>query len=73
MNLANHLSILDHSRLADLIGDATIVELINEISKTKNLKVDRGELILDCIGGPHQILENIKYLQKLLIGLPPIK
>ena len=67
MNLAKHLATLDHARLADLIGDATIVELIDELCKSQNVYSERGNIILDSIGGPEQIFDNQKLLQKLLI------
>jgi len=56
--LASLLSSIDHGTLSDLVGDAKIVELVNEVSKSRNANIDRGDLILQIIGGPQAIFDN---------------
>ena len=53
IDLAEHLSALDHGQLARLFGDARLVELVTAVMRSRIdvATSDRGQLILDLSGG----------------------
>ncbi|MGE0633138.1 MAG: DEAD/DEAH box helicase, partial [Pseudobdellovibrionaceae bacterium] len=67
--LKTHLASVDHGTLSDLIGDAKIVELVNEISRSRDAKVERGDLILQVVGGPQALLESAQKRKVLFLSL----
>ena len=70
LNLIDLLSELDHGSLANIIGDNRILELVQRISQTRHDKpISRGQLILDILGGPQAILDNLKKRKYLFLSL----
>lgn len=59
IDLEAHLSELDHGRLADLVGDNRIIELVDAVSRQRHDGLSRGRLILSVLGGPEKILEDV--------------
>lgn len=62
-DLNRHLSQLDHGQLQRIIGDAGIFDLISAVINAKRdiPPRDRGQIILDLIGGPTALLEDKRY------------
>jgi DNA repair protein RadD len=71
IDIYNHLASLDQGRLADLINDAKVIELVREIQKGKGVKVPRGRVIADAIGGVQSILSIKKLRNSFFISLSP--
>lgn len=69
IDLVKHLSGLDHGQIADLIGDARIVELVDAVMRQRGEALERGQLILDAIGGAGGILENRNRRRQLILSL----
>ncbi len=69
ISLEDHLGLLDHGKLADLVGDARLVELLNSLQAQDGAIPNRGRLVLDLIGGPSQLLENSKKRRQLFLSL----
>jgi superfamily II DNA or RNA helicase len=58
-DLNGHLSQLDHGQLKRIIGDAGIFDLVSSVIQArKDLPVSaRGQIVLDLVGGPQNLLE----------------
>jgi DNA repair protein RadD len=71
MDLIEHIANLDHGQLADLLGDARLVELVTAVmrSRTNSSSNNRGQLILDTIGGPEALLEDSNKRRKFFLTL----
>lgn len=69
LNITEHLESLDHGPIADFVGDARILELINTIAQRRGQDVSRGQLLLDAVGGGPGILENRNRRRLLFLTL----
>ena len=69
IDLVKHLSSLDHGQIADLIGDARVIELIDTVMRQRGETLERGQLILDAIGGAVGILETQSRRRQLVLSL----
>jgi superfamily II DNA or RNA helicase len=71
IDLAEHLSTLDHGQLARLLRDARLVELVTAVMQSRRdvATSDRGQLILDLSGGAEAILEDAPKRKELFLTM----
>jgi len=62
---------LDHGTLANIVGDNRLIEVVQRIAQSRETKgaINRGKLILDVLGGPGAILDNLKKRNSLFLSL----
>jgi len=62
---------LDHGTLANIVGDNRLIEVVQRIAQSREVKgtVNRGQLILDILGGPQAILDHSDKRNPLLLSL----
>src|ERR1041385_4774813 len=60
LDFLDHLANLDHGQLAELLGDARLVELVSQVMQSRHdLEAkERGQIILGVAGGAESILED---------------
>lgn len=68
IDIYNHLASLDQGRLADLIKDAKVIELIREIQKGRGASLSRGRVIADAVGGIQSILIDKRLRETLFLS-----
>ena len=56
IDIYKRLALLDHGQLADLVTNAKIIELIDELQKGRGEAISRGKMIADALGGAQAIL-----------------
>lgn len=69
IDLEEHLGSLDHGLVADLVGDARVVELIRVITQQQGETTPRGRILLDALGGVRGILDDRTKRRALFITL----
>lgn len=71
IDLVKHLSSLDHGQIADLVGDARVIELVDAVMRQRGEALERGQILLHAIGGPVGLLEDRRRRRQLMISLEP--
>lgn len=69
LDIYKQLALLDHGQLADLVSNAKIIELINEIQKGRGEAISRGRMIADALGGAPAILLDKKKRGKFFLSI----
>lgn len=71
IDIFNHLELLDHGQLADLVSNAKIIELVNEVQRGRGESISRGKIIADALGGAQVLLQTKNLRNKLFLTLSP--
>ena len=67
IDISSHLDSLEHSQIADLVGDARVIELLSSISKQRDRRIARGDLLLEALGGLDGLLQDRAKLRALFL------
>lgn len=69
IDIYKHLDLLDHGQLADLVSNAKIIELVNEIQKGRGETISRGKIVADALGGAQAILLDKYKRDKIFLSI----